>query len=60
MDILDKKSFDDHLLFLFIVQCHDIDNANRLFSSIINKSNYTYAAMFKGYYCFYIFLTIEH
>jgi len=34
------------------VQCHDVDNAHRLFSTIINKSNYTYGAMFKGYFYF--------
>jgi hypothetical protein len=34
------------------VQFYDIDNANRLYSTIIKKSNPIYGAMFKGTYHF--------
>ncbi|CAF4888848.1 unnamed protein product [Rotaria socialis] len=35
-------------LIRFYLECRDVDNAVRLFSSITNKSNYMYTAMFKG------------
>lgn len=35
-------------LNLFLVQCRDTENANRLFSSISNKTQAIYGAMFKG------------
>ncbi|CAF1016309.1 unnamed protein product [Rotaria sordida] len=35
-------------LIRFYMQCHDIDNANRIFSTITNKSNHIYTVMFKG------------
>ena len=30
------------------MQCNDVDNANRVFSAVVDKSNFTYSAMFKG------------
>ncbi|CAF1229480.1 unnamed protein product [Rotaria magnacalcarata] len=36
-------------LIHFYMQCHDIDNANRVFSTITYKTNAIYGAMFKGF-----------
>ena len=38
------------ILFYFynLVQHHDVDNAHRLFSTIVNKTNPIYLVMFKG------------
>ncbi|CAF0886287.1 unnamed protein product, partial [Rotaria sordida] len=42
-----NNSYIQTSLIHFYMQCHDIDNATRLFSTITNKSNYIYTAMFK-------------
>ena len=37
-----------HLIRLHLVQCHDIDSANRVFFAMTNKTNVTYTVMFQG------------
>lgn len=44
-----RDKFQNILFYiLLLVQCHDIDNANRVFSTIVYKTNTIYGAMFKG------------
>ncbi|CAF3777532.1 unnamed protein product [Rotaria sp. Silwood1] len=43
-----NNSYIQTALLQFYIQNHDMKNACRLFSTINNKSNYTYAIMFKG------------
>ncbi|CAF0765453.1 unnamed protein product [Rotaria sordida] len=43
-----ENSYIQTSLIRFYTQCHDIDNALHLFSSITKKNSFIYTAMFKG------------
>ena len=55
-DIFIMNAFD----LFYLVKFHDIDNALHLFSSIVNKTNFEYTALFKGLVFLLYHLSVEY